>query len=111
MEKVKVGMVAGEASGDMLAGLLLGGLQANQVAVQSMGIGGPHMKAHGFDAWWSYHELAVRGYVEVLRHYRRIVAIRRTLRERLLADKPTLFIGVDAPDEQGPGARPACEWG
>ena len=52
MEKVKVGMVAGEASGDMLAGLLLGGLQANQVAVQSMGIGGPHMKAHGFDAWW-----------------------------------------------------------
>ncbi len=98
MEKVKVGMVAGEASGDMLAGLLLGGLQANQVAVQSMGIGGPHMKAHGFDAWWSYHELAVRGYVEVLRHYRRIVAIRRTLRERLLADKPTLFIGVDAPD-------------
>ena len=46
----------------------------------------------------SYHELAVRGYVEVLRHYRRIVAIRRALRERLLADKPTLFIGVDAPD-------------
>ena len=95
---VKVGMAAGEASGDMLAGLLLGGLHANGVALETVGIGGPKMAAHGFRAWWSYQELAVRGYVEVLRHYRRIIGIRKQLLARLLADPPALFIGVDAPD-------------
>ena len=95
---VKVGMAAGEASGDMLAGLLLGGLHANGVALETVGIGGPKMAAHGFRAWWSYQELAVRGYVEVLRHYWRIIGIRKQLLARLLADPPGLFIGVDAPD-------------
>lgn len=91
-------MVAGEASGDLLAGLLLGGLTQRWPGLQSMGIGGPRMAAQGFDAWWPHHKLAVRGYVEVLRHYREIVGIRRQLAERLLADRPSLFIGVDAPD-------------
>ena len=57
---VNIGMVAGEASGDMLAGLLLGGLNAQGVDHQSVGIGGPLMAASGFTPWWSYHELAVR---------------------------------------------------
>jgi lipid-A-disaccharide synthase len=91
-------MVAGEASGDLLAGLLLGGLKQRWPGLQSMGIGGPRMAAQGFDAWWPHHKLAVRGYVEVLRHYREIVGIRNQLAERLLADPPSLFIGVDAPD-------------
>ena len=91
-------MVAGEASGDLLAGLLLGGLRARWPALQAQGIGGPKMAAQGFDAWWPHEELAVRGYVEVLRHYRRIAGIRRALAERLLADPPTAFVGVDAPD-------------
>jgi len=56
------------------------------------------MAAQGFDAWWPHHKLAVRGYVEVLRHYREIVGIRHQLAERLLADPPSVFIGVDAPD-------------
>ena len=91
-------MVAGETSGDLLAGLLLGGLQARWPALSSSGIGGPAMAARGFDAWWPSDKLAVRGYVEVLRHYRGIVAIRRQLRERLLRQPPDVFIGVDAPD-------------
>lgn len=91
-------MVAGEASGDLLAGLLLGGLKARWPGLQAGGIGGPQMAAHGFDAWWPHHKLAVRGYVEVLRHYREIVGIRRQLAERLLRDPPQMFIGVDAPD-------------
>lgn len=91
-------MVAGEASGDLLAGLLLGGLKQRWPGLQSMGIGGPRMAAQGFDAWWPHHKLAVRGYVEVLRHYREIVGIRHQLAERLLADPPSLFLGVDAPD-------------
>lgn len=56
------------------------------------------MQKQGFVAWWASESLAVRGYVEVLRHYRRIVGIRRQLRERLLKNRPRLFMGVDAPD-------------
>jgi lipid-A-disaccharide synthase len=91
-------MVAGEASGDLLASLLLGGMKARWPELRSVGIGGPKMAALGFDAWWPHDKLAVRGYVEVLSHYRSIAGIRNQLAERLLADRPDVFIGVDAPD-------------
>jgi len=95
---MRLAMVAGEASGDVLAGLLLGGLLQRWPALQAAGIGGPKMAAEGFDTWWPNDSLAVRGYVEVLRHYRAISAIREQLAARLLADPPQAFIGVDAPD-------------
>ena len=92
-------LVAGETSGDLLAGLLLGGTRERWPNQRSYGIGGPRMIEQGFDAWWPSERLAVRGYIEVLRHYRGIVAIRNQLRERLLGPhRPDLFIGVDAPD-------------
>ena len=94
-------MVAGETSGDLLAGLLLGGLTARWPGLRPGGIGGPHMANRGFDAWWPSDKLAVRGYVEVLRHYREIAGIRAQLRQRLLnapGPRPDMFIGVDAPD-------------
>ena len=91
-------MVAGEASGDMLAGLLLQGLRQRWPQANAHGIGGPRMAEQGFEAWWPNERLAVRGYVEVLRHYRGIVAIRRELCARLLAKPPAIFVGVDAPD-------------
>lgn len=92
-------MVAGETSGDLLAGLLLGGMRQRWPHQQSFGIGGPRMAEQGFEVWWPSERLAVRGYIEVLRHYRGIIAIRNQLRERLLTrDRPDLFIGVDAPD-------------
>jgi lipid-A-disaccharide synthase len=92
-------LVAGETSGDLLAGLLLGGMRQRWPNQQSYGIGGSRMAEQGFQAWWPSERLAVRGYIEVLRHYRGIVAIRNQLRERLLSrDRPDLFIGVDAPD-------------
>lgn len=94
----QLALVAGEASGDLLAGLLLGGLRGRWPGLRSAGIGGPKMAAQGFEAWWPHHKLAVRGYVEVLRHYREIVGIRRQLRERLQREPPDAFIGVDAPD-------------
>jgi lipid-A-disaccharide synthase len=95
---MRFGMVAGEASGDLLAGLLLGGLRARWPDLRTQGIGGPKMAAHGFEAWWPYEKLAVHGYAEALRHYREIAGIRKQLGARLLADKPDAFIGVDAPD-------------
>ena len=99
MEKAPtVAMVAGETSGDLLAGLLLQGLKNRWPELQSFGIGGPKMVQKGFQAWWPSDKLAVRGYVEVLRHYREIVGIRAQLKARLLACPPDIFIGVDAPD-------------
>lgn len=95
---MRLAMVAGEASGDLLAGLLMGGLRSRWPDLHAMGIGGPQMVAQGFDAWWPHHKLAVRGYVEVLRHYREIASIRRQLIERLLRERLDGFIGVDAPD-------------
>ena len=94
-------MVAGETSGDLLAGLLLDGLTARWPALTCGGIGGPQMSRRGFQVWWSSDKLAVRGYVEVLRHYREIVGIREQLKNRLLnqpGQRPDIFIGVDAPD-------------
>jgi lipid-A-disaccharide synthase len=95
---MKLALVAGEVSGDLLAGLLLGGLKQRWPSLRSFGVGGPRMAEQGFQAWWPHDKLAVRGYVEVLRHYREIKGIRDALFERLLADRPDAFIGVDAPD-------------
>jgi lipid-A-disaccharide synthase len=91
-------LVAGEASGDLLAGLLLDGLRRRWPGLQAVGIGGAQMQRRGFEAWWPSERLAVRGYAEVLRHYRAIVGIRDQLKARLLAEPPDVFIGVDAPD-------------
>ena len=91
-------MVAGEASGDLLGGLLLGALKARWPQLHAAGIGGPRMTAQGFEAWWPHDKLAVSGYVEVLSHYREISGIRNQLGERLLKDKPDVFVGIDAPD-------------
>ncbi len=91
-------MVAGEASGDLLGGALLASLRARWPNLVAEGIGGPRMAERGFVAWWPHDKLSVRGYFEVLGHFREILAIRNRLVERLLADKPDAFIGVDAPD-------------
>lgn len=95
----RVAMVAGETSGDLLAGLLLDGLKNVWPEVAAHGIGGAQMAQRGFAAWWPSEKLAVHGYsFEVLRRLREIIGIRKQLRTRLLADKPDVFIGVDAPD-------------
>jgi lipid-A-disaccharide synthase len=91
-------MVAGEASGDLLASLLLGGLKARWPGLAAAGIGGPRMAEAGFAAWWSSDKLAVHGYVEALEHYREIKGIRDALGARLLRERPDAFVGVDAPD-------------
>lgn len=96
---MKAALVAGEISGDLLAGLLLDGLRERWPAMSAVGIGGPQMARRGFDAWWSHDKLSVHGYGwEVLHRYREIVGIRRQLKERLLQQRPDVFIGVDAPD-------------
>ncbi len=95
---LRIAMVAGEASGDLLGGLLLAGLRQRWPGLQAFGIGGPKLAGKGFEVWWPSEKLAVRGYVEVLRHYRALAGIRKQLLQRLLADPPDVFIGIDAPD-------------
>lgn len=95
---MKVALVAGETSGDLLAGLLIDGLKVKWPLIDTYGIGGARMTERGFAAWWPSDKLAVRGYIEVLRHYREIVGIRQKLKARLLTEPPDVFIGVDAPD-------------
>ena len=91
-------MVAGEASGDLLASLLLKGLKARWPEIHAYGIGGPAMAQEGFQARWPSDRLAVRGYVEVLRHFPDIWNIRRQLSRQLIQERPQIFVGVDAPD-------------
>ncbi len=95
---VRIAMVAGEASGDLLASHLIASLKAKLPDVIFYGIGGPKMQAQGFDAWWPMEKLSVMGYVDALKHYREISGIRRQLKKRLLDIRPDIFIGVDAPD-------------
>ena len=99
MPKPHVAMVAGEASGDLLAGLVLDGLRARWPDMQSSGIGGPQMVARGFDALWPSDRLAVHGYsIEVFKRVAGLLRMRAQLRDRLLHERPSVFIGVDAPD-------------
>jgi lipid-A-disaccharide synthase len=107
---VRIAMVAGEASGDLLGAHLVTAMNQALPRARFVGIGGPRMQAAGFEVWHPSEALAVRGYVEVLRHLPRILQIRNDLRRRLLQDPPDLFIGVDAPDfnlglEQGLRSR------
>ncbi|MDP2881032.1 MAG: lipid-A-disaccharide synthase [Azonexus sp.] len=97
-QAVRIAMVAGEASGDLLASHLIAALKERLPDAVFFGIGGPRMEAQGFDAWWPMEKLAVMGYVDALKHYREISGIRRQLKKRLLDIKPDIFIGVDAPD-------------
>ena len=94
----RVAIVAGEASGDLLGAALMRALKDRWPDIEFYGIAGPKMIAEGARTLYPMEKLAVRGYVEVLKHLREILGIRAGLRRQLLGDKPDLFIGVDAPD-------------
>ena len=94
---LKIALVAGEASGDLLAGRLLLGLRAHLPQAQFHGIGGVHMAAQGFVSDWPMERLTVRGLFEVIPRYRDIKGIQNALRDQLLQERPALFIGADYP--------------
>ncbi|MEO6272917.1 MAG: lipid-A-disaccharide synthase [Rhodoferax sp.] len=99
MSAPRIAMVAGEASGDLLAGLVLDGMRARWPDLQASGIGGPQMAQRGFQAQWPSERLAVHGYnMDVFRRLWELLGIRKKLRQSLLRERPNVFIGVDAPD-------------
>jgi lipid-A-disaccharide synthase len=97
-QQVVIGIVAGEASGDLLGSHLITALKAARPELKFIGIGGPRMKSAGMEILFPMEKLAVNGYVEALRHYFEIAGIRRKLRAYLLENRPDVFIAIDAPD-------------
>lgn len=95
---MRIGIVAGEASGDLLGAHLMASLQTRFPYLEFIGIAGPRMQALGAKSLFPMEKLAVRGYVEVLKHYREICGIQRDIVNAFQNDPPDLFIGVDAPD-------------
>lgn len=90
--------VAGETSGDLIAGPILQALNAGDQGIRHAGIGGPAMRDAGLDTWVDIQALSVRGYAEVVRVLPRLLKLRRDTGSRILADRPAMFVGVDAPD-------------
>ncbi len=95
---LRIALCAGEASGDGLGAGLVAALRRRFPHAEFAGIGGDAMRAAGCDTWFDADELAVMGLAEVLRHLPRLLRLRRTFRQRVLAWKPDAFIGIDAPD-------------
>ncbi len=103
---LRVGIVAGEHSGDQLGAALIGALRSRVPQLSCFGVAGPMMIAAGCEPWGRADELGVMGLAEVLRHLPRLLKLRAALRARLLAARPDVFIGVDAPEFNLGLARP-----
>ena len=91
-------MVAGEASGDLLGYHLIRELKAVHPEVEIFGIAGPKMMSLGAKSLYPIERLSVRGYLEVLKHLRGLLKLRKQLLKQILEQKPDVFIGIDAPD-------------
>jgi lipid-A-disaccharide synthase len=95
---IDLGLVAGEASGDLLGAHFIAALKQNHPALRAAGIAGPRMVEAGVDAIYPSDKLAVNGYVEVLRHLPELLWIRSRITRRFLHERPRVFVGIDAPD-------------
>ncbi len=95
---IEVGIVAGEASGDLLGAGLIAAVRARNPAVRFAGIAGPRMQAAGCEVLYPLEKLAHAGFAEVVAHLPELVRIRRDLARTLASRRVPLFIGVDAPD-------------
>ena len=95
---IRIGMVVGEASGDLLGAGLMRVLRSRFPDAVFEGVGGPRMIAEGFQSLFAQDRLAVMGLVEPLARLPELLSMRRHLRRHFLANKPAVFIGIDSPD-------------
>lgn len=95
---MRVGLVAGEASGDLLGAGLIAAIREAIPDATFEGVAGPAMVAAGCEQWEAADALAVMGLVEPLAHIPRLLRLRRTLARRWTESPPDVFVGIDAPD-------------
>ncbi|MDJ0905069.1 MAG: lipid-A-disaccharide synthase [Woeseiaceae bacterium] len=95
---MRIGLVAGEASGDLLGAGLIRAIRERVPESTFEGVAGPAMVEAGCEAWADAEELAVMGLIEPLAHIPRLLKLRRSLGARWRADPPDVFVGIDAPD-------------
>ncbi|MGE8281947.1 MAG: lipid-A-disaccharide synthase [Stenotrophomonas sp.] len=96
--RLRIALVAGEASGDLLGAGLINALRVRYPDAEFAGIGGDAMRNAGCETWFDASELALMGLAEILRHLPRLLKLRKAFRERVLDWQPDVFIGIDAPD-------------
>ena len=95
---ITIGIVAGEASGDAIAAMLIEAVRARLPHARFVGVAGPKMEAAGCEVWHPLETLAVTGVTEVVARLPEILALRRDIARRMVAERVPLFVGVDAPD-------------
>lgn len=95
---LRIGMVAGEASGDILGAALMKSIRNKHPTVVFEGVGGPLMVAQGFNSLFAMERLSVMGIVEPLKRLPELLAMRKSLKQRFISDPPALFLGIDSPD-------------
>lgn len=95
---LRIGIVAGEASGDLLGSHLIQALKKKRTDIEFVGIAGPKMMSEGALSLFSMERLSVRGYMEVIKHLFGLFRLRRQLLKHFLSNRLDLFIGIDAPD-------------
>ena len=101
----KIAIVAGEKSGDQLGGPLIDSIRKQFPDAEFIGLGGDSMKNRGLESFFDIKEIAVMGIVEPLLRLRKILRLRKNLKQFLLDSKPDLYIGIDSPDFNLPVAR------
>lgn len=94
----KIAILAGEASGDIIGSQLMRHLTSKIKNVEFIGVGGPEMKKYGLTSYFDYSELSIHGYFEAFKNIFRLLALRSSLINYFLKEKPNIFIGIDAPD-------------
>jgi lipid-A-disaccharide synthase len=95
---IKIGIVAGEASGDLLGSQLIQALKQKRQDLEFVGIAGPKMMTQGAQSLFPIERLSVRGYVEVIKHLFGLLKLRKQLFKYFLKNKIDIFVGIDAPD-------------
>lgn len=98
MANLRIGIVAGEASGDILGASLISCIKDQHPDTVFEGIGGPLMIAQGFESHFPLDRLSVMGFIEPLKRLPELLRIRKTIKNHFIANPPDLFLGIDSPD-------------